>query len=445
MYLYQNTPMLFPDGKVRVLNQQNQWVEVIPLLPQPQQQLFQTQRVSQPPVQSEERLQASSISEEIAEEVLATQPTEPELAELPTKSRTSCPVVEEEDNVSMASTTLSSADLSQTEQAESESGMTTDSVEVEPDFSSIKEKEVQEEPTSDTVTVQKYLVTRRVQVRTGPTAASDNVCVLRQGQRVQVVKTKTSKTKAGFITTKAYILSDQGQGWVSINRQNKKIDETFVFKGRVSHGAQKILKRVDVWSRHQAEVGKVSNTSKGTFTVCVTCPTWQQVEALRADLCANGIRAGLTRTSLVNKRMPQLVNLKRIFGNNCPTVHVFGIDTDAKNGHMDFLQAFDWSQEFQGSSNSFQHQLKDDLLCLYAGVRRVNWATGITKRSVTGKVLSLNMRDYCTVEFAKDSQLRSFLKKFEEYDFFQGAQVKVDPSYANLATVSAELVKLTTV
>merc|ERR1712241_695100 len=165
-------------------------------------------------------------------------------------------------------------------------------------------------PTPSTIDVRKYLVARRVQVRAGPTAKSENVCILTPGERVQVVETQTSRTKTGFVTTKAYVLSKEGQGWVSLNRQHKKTDETFVFKGQASAGFRRLVKFDDVWKLHEATVKEVSNASARTFTVRVTCPTFQQMEALRSDLKTSRLQGRV----LINKKIPQLINLKREFG-----------------------------------------------------------------------------------------------------------------------------------
>lgn len=415
MYSYQNIPMMFPDGRIMILNQDNQWVEIKPVQVSAWQQ--------QPPVS-----QASTIPEQTAEEVLA-EPIEPELVELPTKARTSCPIVEEEDEVN----SLSQDHPHSEELAESESG-TSSVMTVEPvDFTPLnkEEEEVVEPAVSDKIFVQKYTVLRRVQVRSGPTAGSDKVCILQPGQRVHVVKTKTSRTKSGFVQTKAYVLSPQGQGWVSVNRQGKKTDETFVFKGQVSVAQKRLLKSETVWSTHKAKVEEIRNATGSTFTVRVSCPTWEQVEALRNHLQQHRLR----RKTLINKRLPQLVNMRRVFGNKCPVVHVFDLDVDSENGHEEFLENFDWSQEFPGSTGDFQSQVRTDLHAVgFNGVRNVTWASGV----VSGK---FSMRDYCTVEFTKDSQLRNFLKNFENYDFFKGAKVKVDPSYANLASIPARLVE----
>jgi hypothetical protein len=411
-------PMMFPDGRVMVLNQFNQWVELRPLPAVPQQQeLFQARATSQPPVS-----QASSISEEIAEEVLA-QPA--------TKARAS--VVEEEDDLSSQPMTfLSSQDRA--EQADSVCSSGSSWVDSEPidlssrDFAPLTKQEVA--PTiSSTIEVRKYAVARRVQVRAGPSAASEDLFVLSPAQRVQVAKTQTTQTKTGFVVTKAYVLADQGQGWVSVNRQHKKTGETFVFKGKASSGMKRLIMFEKVWERHSATVVEILNTTDRTFTVRVKCPRWQQVEALRRDLKNTRI-CGKT---LVNKRIPELVNLKRVFGNCRPSAHVFNIDVDAENGHAEFREDFDWSNQFKGSIKDFQHQVRSDLRELnFGGVRRITWAAGFTSSR------RFSMRDYCTVEFAKDSQLRNFLRNFEKYEFFQGAQVKVDPIYANLTTVPAE-------
>jgi len=422
-----------PDGRVFMLNHLGIWVELRPMAVQPavpaaipQQQLFQGRVASQPPASS----QASSISEEIAEEVLA----QPELAELPTKARASCPVVEEEVEPKISSppmTFLSSQDRTPPlEQAESESGTSSSSrsetVDLSEDFPLFKQ--VVKPTTSTTIECQKWHVLRRVQVRDGPTAASNNVCVLNPGpgKWVKVVKTKTAKTKAGFITTKAYILSDEGQGWVSVNRQHKKTTETFVFKGQASAALKKLLQSASVWKHHEAEVGEICNATAKTFTVRVTCPTWEQTEALRAELGKSRVCGRV----LLNKKTPQLVNLRRSFGNCVPTVHVFDIDTDIENNHAKFWRAFDWS------TKEFQHQVGDDLRNLqFRGLRNISWAAGRTSRGY------FTVRDYCTLEFSKDAQLRHFLKNFEKYDFFQGASVREDPIYANFETVSADLLK----
>merc|ERR1712038_1816864 len=125
--------------------------------------------------------------------------------------------------------------LSSQDRASSESGFSSKDASSESGLSTIDFSDFiplkQDVTASTTIKVQKYRVERRVQMRTGPTADSEKVCILNPGQRVHVVQTKTSRTKAGFITTKAYVLADQFQGWVSVNRQAKKTDETFVFRG----------------------------------------------------------------------------------------------------------------------------------------------------------------------------------------------------------------------
>lgn len=425
------------------------WEQVTPLGVSPAQFVAVPQnpqaraRASQPPVSQAPT--ASSISEEIAEEVLAPQelaayPTEPVVAEalteLPTKARSSVPILEEEGEMSSPPMVfLSSQDR---HYPASESGVsstteaTTTTVDLsEAEFAPLKQ---QQSKASDTIEVQNFRVERRVQMRTGPTADSEKVCILNPGQRVHVVKTKTSRTKAGFVTTKAYVLSDHGQGWVSVNRQAKKTDETFVFQGQIREGLKRSLPLAKVWARHEAEVQEITNASNNnTFSVRVSCPTWQKVEALRVDLQK---RKNVKGRKLINRRPSQLVNLRRVFGSTAPCAHVYDIDVDAENGHRDFLTSFDWSAQHRGSTTDFAHQVRGDLRqCGFPGARRVEWTTG---RTSTG---SFAMRDFCTVEFSKDSQLRQFLKHFEKYDFFYGAKVTVDPQYANLATVSANLVK----
>lgn len=430
--VYQNTPTMFPDGRVMMLNQYNQWVEikVLPAQPAVQPQLFQARSASQPPIS-----QASSISEEIAEEVLA-QSDEPELAELPTKARASCPVVEEEDEVALSSPEmifLSSQDRvpPSTQEAESESGMSSMSsepVDLSEDFTPLKREVVSTSSTS-TVEVQKYVVERKVQVRTGPTAGSKNLFVLTPGITVHVAEIKKVRTKTGFVTTKAHVVCQQGQGWVSVNRQNKKTEDTFVFKGKASVGFQRLIKSANVWQRHNAKVGEIVKASVDTFTLKVTCKTWQQLEALRSDLQNSRLHGRV----LLNKRTPQLVNLRRVFGNNKPCVHVFDIDVDSQNDHAEFKEDFDWSHQFKGSRKDFQHQVREDLLKVgFGGVRSVEWSAGHTS---SGR---FSIRDFCTVEFGKDSQLRHFLNNFEKYEFFQGAKVKIDPTYANLVSIPAE-------
>lgn len=436
----QNTPMLFPDGRVMVLNQYNQWVEVRPLQPafpaQPtvQSQLFQARSASRAPVS-----QACNISENIAEKVLE-QPDEPALAELPAKARASCPVVEEEDEISISTpemTFLSSQDRphSSEHEAQSESGVSstcTEAIDLSEDFMPLKQ-EVQAPPSfTTTVEVQKYEVERKVQVRSGPSAGSENLFVLTPGQTVHVLKTTKVRTKTGFVVTKAYVLCKEGQGWVSVNRQDKKTDDALVFKGQASAGFRRLVKNFDLWGRHNAKVEKIQNTGAGTFTLRVTCSKWQEMEALRSHLTKNKLRG----RALLNKRKPSLTNLRRVFGNNRPCAHVFDLDVDSDNGHAEFLEDFDFTHQFQGSTKDFAHQVRDDLLDLgFKGVRAVNWSAGHTP---SGK---FSMRDFCSVEFGKDAQLREFLKNFEKYEFFQGAHVKVDPIYANVSTIPAETIK----
>merc|ERR1712083_238177 len=120
-----------------------------------------------------------------------------------------------------------------------------------------------------------------------------------------------SRTKAGFVTTKAYVVTDKYQGWVSVNRQNKKTEETFVFKGKVTAQQRRtVLEHNAVWTKHNATVHDVQNVGN-SFHVRVTCPTWQDTEALRASLAADRLVVSLQdsrKATLVNKRMPQLVN-----------------------------------------------------------------------------------------------------------------------------------------
>merc|ERR1712038_2019610 len=107
-----------------------------------------------------------------------------------------------------------------------------------------------------------------------------------------------------------------------------------------------------VWKKHNAEVHDVK-TVRHTFHVSVTCPTWQDMEALRANLVSDRLVVSLQdnrKAKLVNKRIPQLVNMRRIFGNN-PIVHVYNIDTDYENYHSKFMQNFDWDREYSVRAN----------------------------------------------------------------------------------------------
>merc|ERR550539_1884421 len=298
--------------------------------------------------------------------VVAAVPIEPvaaeALAELPTKARSSVPVAEEE-VVEMSSPPMVFLSSQDRHYPASESGVSSTTVDLsetttvdlsEADFAPLQQKST----ASDTIEVQKYRVERRVQMRTGPTADSEKVCILNPGQRVHVVKTKTSRTKAGFITTKAYVLADQFQGWVSVNRQAKKTDETFVFRGQIGEGLKKSLSLEKVWQRHEAEVQEITNNSNNTFSVRVSCPTWQKTEALRVDLQKRNKVKGC---KLLNKRPSQLINLRRVFGRGAPCAHVYDIDVDMDNDHREFLINFDWSTQFKGSTTNFQHQVREDL------------------------------------------------------------------------------------
>jgi len=396
-------------------------------------QLFQQKATSQPPVP-----QAVSISEEIAEEVLA-QPA--------TKARASVPAVEEEDDLS--SQPMSSQDRRERADSVCSSGSSwvdSESTEVRQKPAVLPQQPVsaqqprrerpkatpakqEEAPTPSTVDVLKYGVARRVQVRAGPKATSQNLFELVPPQRVQVAKLQTTTTKTGFVVTKAYVLAKQGQGWVSVNRQHKKTLETFVFKGRASDGMKRLIMFENVWERHRATVLEIKNTTQSTYTIRVKCPRWQYVEALRAELQNNR----LFRNTLVNTRTPELVNLKRVFGNNRPCAHVFNIDVDERHNHQEFLEDFDWSHQYRGSTKDFAHQVRHDLRNQlgFRGLRRVTWAAGHTKSG------QFSMRDFCAVEFSNHSQLLNFIKNYQKYEFFRGAQVKIDPSYANLTTIPA--------
>lgn len=461
-YVNQNTPLMFPDGRIMVLNEQNQWVQVTPIQPAAAQQLFQTQ----PQVVPEP--QTTSISEELAEELLAEpqeapveaeepvptaeEPVNPELAALPAKARESCPVVEEEiESVSKPPMRfLSSFDKEEKDETtspsssdypESESGVSVQSSTVV-DFNDDDFVPLAKATSSKTIQVEKYVVERKVQMRAGVAAKSANVCVLNPGQRVHVVKTQKSRTKAGFVTTKAYVVTDKHQGWVSVNRQHKKTEETFLFKGKVTaQQRHTVLAHNAVWKKHKAEVHEVKNVGRHNFHVRVSCPTWKDMEALRASLVADRLCVSLTdnrKVTLVNKRMPQLVNLRRIFGNT-PLVHVFDIDTDFENYHSKFMQNFNWSAEFAGSTRNFESQVRKGLQQSHLEARRVTWNTHYEPTRL--RAASLAMRDFCTVAFANHSQLQNFLKNFEKYDYFKGAQVKIDSAYANTTTIPSHLVQ----
>lgn len=439
-YGYQFTPAMqftatvTPDGRVLMLNQLGQVVGELPVQQAapaaiPQQQQFHAPRAySQPPVTSQE----STISEKVAEEALA----QSELTELPTKARSSCPVAEEEvDQTSSPKMTIpiSREPTPSVDHAESESG-TSEALISEDSFPLTKEV-VPPTPTRTTVECEKWIVERRVQVRSGPTASSDKLFILNPGQRVKVVKTKTVRTKGRFLATKAYILADGGQGWVSVNRPYKKTTETFVFRGKANATLKRMIQEEPVWARHEASVEEIRNTTGGALHVRVSCPTWEKTESLRKDLRRNR----LFGKSLVNQRTPkQLINLKRVYGNSVPTVHVFDINTDADFGHATFRGHFDFSNQFRGSLKDFAHQVKNELsgqLYNFKGVRRVSWDAGHTSQG------NFSMRDYCTLEFSQHANLLKFLKNYEAYPFFQGASVKVDPIYANLETVKAEMVE----
>merc|ERR1712038_1748885 len=187
--------------------------------------------------------QSHTISEELAEEPVEAEesvPTKeepvstetlvnPELSALPALARESCPVVEEEiETVSKPEMRfLSSFDREDNTSSssdaypESESGV---SVQSSVDFTEDDFVPLAKAVSTKTTPVTKYVVERKVQMRAGVTAKSANVCVLNPGQRVHVVKTQKSRTKAGFVTTKAYVVTDKNQGWVSCNRQNKKTE-----------------------------------------------------------------------------------------------------------------------------------------------------------------------------------------------------------------------------
>lgn len=446
--LNQNTPVMYPDGRMMVLNEQFQWVQVVPV----QAPVFPPQVVAQP--------QTSTISEDLAEELLAEAPTpqeesveaapmNPALAALPAKARESCPVVEEDKINSISRPEmlfLSSQDREQntisSDYPESESGV---SVQSSIDFTEhdfVPLAKVPSSSTSDNIEVTKYIVERKVQMRAGVNAKSANVCILTPGQRVHVVKTQKSRTKAGFVTTKAYVVTDKNQGWVSVNRQNKKTDETFVFRGKVTEAQAKNVHNDRVWTKHEAKVQDINNNvGRNTFHVRVTCPTWQNVEALRKTLVSDRLTVSLAenrKTTLVNKRMPQLVNLRRVFGST-PVAHVYNIDVDYDNYHGKFLQAFDWSREYPGLSGNFESQVRKGLQKAHLEARRVTWASHFEPTGL--RAASLGMRDFCTVEFTKHSHLQNFLKNFENYAFFKGAQVKIDSSYANTTTIPSHLVQ----
>jgi len=459
MYLVnQNTPLMFPDGRIMILNEQNQWVQLTPIQEPVAPQLAPTQPQVMPEPQSH------TISEELAEELLAEEPVEveesvptteepvstetlvnPELSALPALARESCPVVEEEiETVSKPEMRfLSSFDREDNTSSssdaypESESGV---SVQSSVDFTEDDFVPLAKAVSTKTTPVTKYVVERKVQMRAGVTAKSANVCVLNPGQRVHVVKTQKSRTKAGFVTTKAYVVTDKNQGWVSVNRQNKKTEETFVFRGNVTAQQKKtVVDHNAVWKKHNAEVHDVK-TVRHTFHVSVTCPTWQDMEALRANLVSDRLVVSLQdnrKAKLVNKRIPQLVNMRRIFGNN-PIVHVYNIDTDYENYHSKFMQNFDWDREFPGSKGNFESQVRKGLQNAHLEARRVTWNTQYEPTGL--RAASLAMRDFCTVQFAKHSQLQTFLKYFEDYSYFKGAQVKIDSTYANTTTIPSHLV-----
>lgn len=438
----QHAPVMYPDGRMMILNEHFQWVQVVPAVQTPFQQLYPTQPqiVAQPQLAEESTFQEESVE---AEEVPVTI-VNPELTALPAKARESCPVVEEESILSKpAMHFLSSQDQekdaanSSDQYPDSESGI---SVQSSIDFSDFVPLAKTVSSSSDNIQVTKYVVERKVQMRAGVTAKTANVCVLNPGQRVYVVKTQKSRTKAGFVTTKAYVITDQHQhqGWVSVNRQNKKTDEKFVFKGKVTVAQAKNVRYNHVWKRHSAKVTEVKNSGRNTFHVCVTCPSWQHMEALRTTLVSDRLVVSLAenrKATLVNKRIPQLVNMRRIFGNT-PVAHVYDIDVDFENYHSKFVQSFDWSREYPGSSGNFESQVRKGLQKAQLEARRVTWNTHFEEREA-----SLGMRDFCTVEFAKHSHLQNFLKNFEKYAFFKGAQAKIDPSYANSTTIPSHLVQ----
>lgn len=286
----------------------------------------------------------------------------------------------------------------------------------------------------------KYVVERRVQVRAGVSTQSAKLCVLEPGQTVHVVKTqKVKNNKTSFITTKALVLVNGTQGWVSVNRHAKKTEENFIFRGKLTVHQQKALKIHEIWKQCDVKVQKIENNNKNTFLVQVIAQKWEEIERMR-NLLKNPFRlSAYKKAVLINKRAPALVNLRRVFGST-PMVHVYHIDCDAENYHSKFRQDFEWDFEFPGSRHDFNSQVKSGLKKKNFSVSKVDWSTTRIENAQRTH-FRVEMQDYCTIEFKQHRHLQHFMKNYQQYEYFKGADVVIDPVYANLAKVAAPCVE----
>jgi len=180
----------------------------------------------------------------------------------------------------------------------------------------------------------------------------------------------------------------------------------------------------------------VSNT-KNTFVVKVTSTSalWEDIEELRRNLVQNPLRVSASKKAvLINKRAPALVNLRRLFGST-PTVHVYHIDSDFENHHLKYRNDFDWDYEFSGSRNDFNSQVKSGLRKQNFLVSKVDWSTARIENDQRTH-FRVEMRDFCTIEFKQHRHLQHFMKNYQQYKYFQGADVVMDSEYANLARIA---------
>lgn len=138
---------------------------------------------------------------------------------------------------------------------------------------------------------------------------------------------------------------------------------------------------------------------------------------------------------LINKRAPALVNLRRLFGST-PTVHVFHIDCDFENHHLKYRNDFIWDYEFPGSRKDFNSQVKSGLRKQNFLVSKVDWSTTRIENDQRTH-FRVEMRDYCTIEFKQHRHLQHFMKNYQQYKYFKGADVVMDSEYANLARIAA--------
>jgi len=281
-----------------------------------------------------------------------------------------------------------------------------------------------------------YTVERRVQVRSGVSPQSAKLCVLEPGHIVHVIKTKKIKNnKTNVITTKALVLVDGTQGWVSVNRHAKKTEENFIFRGTLTQNQRKALEMHDIWKQCDVTVQKVQNTNKNTFLVQVIAQKWEEIELMRS-LLQNPFRVSAYKKAvLINKRTPVLVNLRRVFGST-PMVHVYHIDCDCENYHLKFREDFDWDFEFSGSRKDFNSQVKSGLKKKNFAVSKVEWSTSRIENPEKTH-FRVEMQDYCTIEFKQHRHLQHFMKNYQQYNYFKGADVVIDPEYANLTKISA--------